>query len=768
MSAPAATGKVAPDQPDPSRKGTNALFKNERAIAGMSEGDFVALDVVGNVTDEIDYIHDLAPGEEILRRFDVKLKPRPLKDRTTFYLACIFTLGIFWVITRMTKCWREKTIDDMKATLLVTSKGRLGVWKSHTTGTEAGCACCARGNRSVRSATCISWYTIRDISHIQHHNILLRPWYSYFCRCFAYQIKWESNLRIFFSNFPDQAVLDATSYALPKTVQVGAGLKPSKISAYFSVIWYLTAVVSKAVKSAKQAAATVGAISFDEEMTLEISTGDRDMTNPDRVATIANLLEIQEILMKIRGTPDALLSTDSQPSANWMYTPANQRERILSTKDLKIKLDPSLVPLSPGETILDAFPQTPRWTLDEIFFTILSFGLYFIFRVRFRHALKSALLVTQGRVIEVSENWPALYQDPVSFAVRSWFLDGYDTGYMVRERSHMWAELQTMYGSLRLSPKLANKWVWEDKFVGMSTAILQKTRGFLLKLTAVNMQQMYKTPASGAVGKIDSELFDDIPLITNEAKLTVIKSHGVRFTGFESMANPVSTISGAIAFFPCAVCCKSGSKGGETRVVESKVDYTPDGCYKCFTCGRLPYFIKQEILLTTHRVYASAKPTNSPWCFQSCWKTKYDVLFWSSLLSSHFVGSKVTGRVKVQESFCSRNCSCFPCGTCNPAVAESSLSLGFSFGNSPGSKGFGINLFSFEKKAKAGILGWENAREFRMAVAKMQGVKVGMMPKGQKQMTVDAVDYDSNVAAKKSESRAELVSVKSQEVLKDE
>ena len=52
---------------------------------------------------------------------------------------------------------------------------------------------------------------------------------------------------------------------------------------------------------------------------------------------------------------------------------------------------------------------------------------------------------------------------------------------------------------------------------------------------------------------------------------------------------------------------------------------TPNWVFQCLSCGRLPYFVKQEMFLTTHRVWAIAKPINYPWCCKKIYEPKFEV-----------------------------------------------------------------------------------------------------------------------------------------------
>ena len=138
---------------------------------------------------------------------------------------------------------------------------------------------------------------------------------------------------------------------------------------------------------------------------------------------------------------------------------------------------------------------------------MLTFGLYWLFRLRFRLALRSAIVVTKGRIIVISQNWPTGNKDAVSYAVRSFFLEGYDTGFMVRERDFCWGQLQTRYGVIELRPRLANPMPWDTFLFGMSNAAYTRTKRFLLSLSLIKTPQLYQSTGEA----VKSDIFKDIP-----------------------------------------------------------------------------------------------------------------------------------------------------------------------------------------------------------------------------------------------------------------
>ena len=312
-------------------------------------------DIVGNDTDFQSFIYDLGPDEKIIRRFDVKLRPSDWA-KTWYYILCVLSLGIWWLLVQFTRCCRSKKIDNFKATLLVTDKGRLGVWKSGSWGSRAPCfpfCCCVKGNSSINSATVISWYSIKDIAHIQHHNVLIRPWITFICPCLSYMVRWSTSLRIFFGTFPNQDVLDASSFTLPQTVKMDSAINVNQLKSLFSVVWYLQNVAQGIQKYALATGTALGLVNFDENLTVEIFSSKYDVNHPDKDATINTFLEIQALLLQIRGVKEVI----SPPSTlDELFILEKSKCKIVDTSTWKVHIDSSSVPLGPGEEILDAFP----------------------------------------------------------------------------------------------------------------------------------------------------------------------------------------------------------------------------------------------------------------------------------------------------------------------------------------------------------------------------------------------------------------------------
>jgi hypothetical protein len=152
-------------------------------------------------------------------------------------------------------------------------------------------------------------------------------------------------------------------------------------------------------------------------------------------------------------------------------------------------------------------------------------------------------------------------------------------------------------------------------------------------LSLIDTPQLYQSTGEA----VKSEIFKDIPCYGNESLIHTSNSTGVRFTGtsFNTQFWQKLFLSGdSLCASSASVICApfflikmmySALSNGEENLKPYETSHIPNWVYQILSCGRLPYFVKQELFLTTHRVWAVAKPINYPWCCTKCFGTKYEV-----------------------------------------------------------------------------------------------------------------------------------------------
>jgi hypothetical protein len=89
---------------------------------------------------------------------------------------------------------KEVYMDN--ARLLITNKGRMGLWHNYQGGSETGCCCCK--TTFVKSQTTVKWYHVSDIAYTQ---ISYARRYRFIC-CVLVE---GAMFRVVFKKFPSMA-----------------------------------------------------------------------------------------------------------------------------------------------------------------------------------------------------------------------------------------------------------------------------------------------------------------------------------------------------------------------------------------------------------------------------------------------------------------------------------------------------------------------------------------------------------------------------------
>ena len=528
-----------------------------------------------------------------------------------------------------------------------------------------------RGNRTLKSITKIQWYPINDIAHMQHVHYD-RTLTSFFC---CTTKTWESSLRIFFGVYPDQAVYDAYNlrFAIPKSVEMAAGLVPDTIARYFSVIDYFKASAAAVIT---KVSSLLGVNGLSDATMLEITSCWLDTKHGNAREGYDGLLDLQRTLLTMRQGQPALRKKSDSPRIKL------SKEATQLVVDGCANLDTNILALIPGEEFIDAYTYITGWTLQEVIYTIFTVGLYWIMVLRHRHGLNAAMVVTTHRVFEFCQrNTPAMCSagSDSTWIARSWILTGLDAGVMCRERETAWTEIQTRFGSLKLRPFISMK-LLDRIFYGMSNDMFAQLKPFLMLFASTDAP---KALDYSSEQPLPAMITDHFPLLDGE-----------KFAGYHP--------GDGIAHNPCQL---------GPFLLPKWLAFT-------LSFGRYPIEVQQELAVTSHRILASATARNAPWLLISCLDTKYQFLFWSNANSPHFLGLQIRGDVGVMETKWTRRCACLGC---TGVSARSSINLSYAF--SSDRKGFPIQIPVYQRNAKTGLLEEASLNQMRLLLGRIHAAR---------------------------------------------
>lgn len=488
-------------------------------------------------------------------------------------------------------------------------------------------------------------------------------------------------MRLFFGVFPDQALIDAYNLrlAIPKTISMDIGLKPDEIAAYYNVSAYFKRLSSGVTHAVRQTLSIIGAKIFDDSIMIEISTSKDDNLHVDQNLGRFELFEIQQALLSMKKT-NPISGISVNPSA---FRLMQQMTPLVENN--VAQLDMTSIAMMPQEQILDAHTFANSWTLKEMIFTMSTFGIYWFFVARFRHGLRSALVLTNFRLLEVSQDYPdqcCMSGDNLTYIVRGWFLTGLDTGVVCREKHSIWSILQLRYGCIRIRP-----FVKTSSWFGISAPVVERTMRFLKLFALAEQPKVF----NGRQQQILPELMQSaFPLGKDEQYIGYLASEGIQYNGLQIL----------------------GSQ-------------PPEVLATLFSCGKFPYRIQQELGFTSRRILARAYATNDPVCCEPCRTTQYQFLFWSALSSRYFIGLQNKGTVMVRENIFLRILNFFGLKTAR-TQAFSELALSYAFTSER--KGFPISVLAKQANTKSGLLDNPNLIQMRVILGHLHAAKADRGP----------------------------------------
>lgn len=137
------------------------------------------------------HVSPLAPimlAQRVVRFVDVELRP----SRFLYMLLSCLTLGLYAVFIKVCPCCCWRRIDVDRGRLIVTSAGRVGLWRSVQAGLKKG------SNLKLQSNVSIDWYSVKNLTSIH----VSRAFKLGLCGSKLLGENESVSLRMFFGSYP--------------------------------------------------------------------------------------------------------------------------------------------------------------------------------------------------------------------------------------------------------------------------------------------------------------------------------------------------------------------------------------------------------------------------------------------------------------------------------------------------------------------------------------------------------------------------------------
>jgi hypothetical protein len=659
----------------------------------------IALSGNYNQADNV-FVHDLAPGEVVLKEMEVAMGA----PRATCFelLLIIMTLGLYLLLA----CCRPGRLFNHRQKLVVTSHGRILTWRSDIEGQH----CCNKSQ--YHSHTSISSFSIRKLCHIERQ--FLR---AVTCDCLPRSIRCECccpeidtcRLRLFFDDYPEDVATEASSLiAVPNTIIMQklttSGLynwafgfarkifaQPPTVvevrSIVDAVVQLIRGILDNSLLPIAQSIARMifkvraniqvlisGNPGLDTAHFLEISSFPGDKLHKQGSAW-AELLELERIIMMLK-YQDLQDHLKGDVQRNGMWREAEGSMHIV--EDKVVVVNRRLLSLAETEEVLDAFPITYAWSLGDILITIATFGIGYFIWVKPKLAFRGALILTRKRLFEVYVDSSGHTQDPqdqgneksLRVSVRQWFFGRLSQGMIEYNNNAMYGHIKTKYGGLCVIP-IVNQNACYTYFYGLSEENREKISSFLLNFSRTA----------------------EAPLLQYGGQQFPNENYTAKLSKFMDAEKPLMVLNSE---FP-RECCLS--------------------CMRVLSLGCKPVVPYQEIVVTTHRLWASAHPENDPWVLADCCRSRFWVLYWKPLVD--IKGFKVNGDGWFQETSLTQLCKC----CCFPLDSNVRVEIATT-------KSYPISINRLRRGVKHGGIADPQIRDFRqlMAVVEQAGNQAKRVP----------------------------------------
>eukprot|EP00744_Colponema_vietnamica_P000483 GILI01000882.1.p2 GENE.GILI01000882.1~~GILI01000882.1.p2 ORF type:complete len:679 (+),score=242.87 GILI01000882.1:109-2145(+) len=638
--------------------------------------DNIEVGVPGNLTDpKSAFEADLAPGEQIVSQVECDVKEPPTRTGLAVLILTILTFGLYYIYLAYCSCCRPKKIGAQRYRAALTNRNRVLVWRTITTGEQGrNVMCCIRGNRQLVNNTDVRWFHLRDLAHGQ---MVYRKTHVC-CMCCRKDMN-NAYLRLYFGSLPSSGAVAAMNFGFmfPGTVSMAKKIEPSTVESGFSLTKFILRM-SKGAVSAVKFAGKFASVTLNPDSAyaklrcLElISTQRDDMFKDDLWGSWDAFVKFQKDLANALNMDDVITGQNTGKFRE--YDESSEDYGVV--KDGSVHIAKDCIPVLPNEEIIDAIPWESKWKCTDYLFTILTAGIYYFCVIRAKYSTRGAQILTRKRLFDVYlDAKSADMSGRFSWQCQWWSLAGTDTGYIERDRKNVQLQVNTDHGALVIA-RQCMKLSYGD----VMDFFLQFAKNDADKIIEANG----RTPFYGedeAASYVKDAL--DRGKISDEVAIKYLSSEGMYI----------------------------GRNG------------CPVGVQRCMTCGTRPFEMWQEVIVTSHRIWASSTPDNNPMCCSSLCSSKYQVVLWSSIPA--LTGWKVSGHVIQNENFWTRCCSC----CCKPI--EASAVIGFAFLDDS----YPIFVSRYNKKTDKGFVEDEDITETRsvlaeaMAALPMYGAEVKATP----------------------------------------
>lgn len=558
---------------------------------------------------------ELTPGEGIAREFNVNTRIK--NKRTTLQLFCmsIVTFGLYFLWIKCCSCCRSKTMGNERRKVVVTTNGRVLMWRHDSAGRRsANLCCCFKASEKVSAYTQFRSFHLHDINTVQTLYFSNRP---FPCCCTRMcGSDYGTFLRIAVGDkYPNMSALASPSnFAMPT------------LETEYDVNWGPAAEFSNG--SGKRGFNQTTHGSGAGELIMEVYSGSQAQNSFDLFAMCCKVISCglcQGLGAKwedsVHGQDDAAFSdagafqrflVDNRVGYAWcgeevqpatdsfvMHDEADGRRHMQLIKGGKVHVYPHLVGLMPGERVINAIPVYKKLKLGRCLTACCDR----------QWKADNVVILTNKRLMRVTRlNMPSMGE--VGWEVTAHFLGvvgaGYTTsGARVKGKGNVFlGSVRTQYGGLTINTHV----VGSKSCLPLHDAKIRKQADAMWTALANGSINTVMPAAIQAVTRdmpnaaALSKQWEQLPLQQGEPVLSGIRSKNQYALG------------GWWWLSPCAcfhyMCLKN--------------------CVTCCSCGCRPFKTDQYIFITDRRVLAVTKATNPGFLCCLC-KKRPQVLSWQPL-----------------------------------------------------------------------------------------------------------------------------------------
>lgn len=643
-------------------KTSNDVLDGDAVVEVASDKVVGAIEVAvkGNYcSDDNPFAHDLMANEKILKTQHVVLGSPSLSWEQK--LLVLMTCGLYYLYLRYCGCCRPKQLFAGRAIMGVTNAGRLLLWDSEIHGEQTSNICfCIPGFKRLHSHTLISTFSLRKLTYVERS-------FSRDRRCCGIcPARLDSSLRLFFNDYPDQSHVDAMQFAnLPRAVTM------SKLQAIPNAYWWSfafyrfagymgnNALVNSFTGCGKILFGCIeqfrhqlefiafgwGSVHVLEIMSPTNDTMKKGGDKPPGTDWKA-LLEMERAIIELRNPPTAITAEADVDPTKFQFINGEEAVHIVEGHPGRVNVRDRDLVLLQDEQIIDVFPNSITWTCVDILLTIATVSIYYWIVLKKRFATRGALIITNKRLFEIfaftksTGHYSPTEEGNINdfdLIVRFWLFGKLSQGFIEWNNDMVYGHIKTKYGGLQIFPTIADPNCCIPICYGMREEWRKRMKSFLLKFS-----QNAEAPLMG-----EHDFKAEVP------------GNSFLLNEWRPVANEKPL-----------------------RLVESEFNWDcQNTCFKYMHCGVQPFVPEQQLLVSTHRVWAAARAKNSPWCLVDCLSARNDVIYWKPLRDVK--GWRIVGDTVVAEDCLTRICSCFEC--CTPVSAVVALELATT-------KGFPISV----------------------------------------------------------------------------